>query len=81
MNGKAVLEDVAALKPDVVCMDISMPEMNGMQAAVKLSQLYPRIKIVFVTQQLEVPYVKPAFRADAMGYVCKQSACDEILIA
>jgi DNA-binding NarL/FixJ family response regulator len=77
-NGRDLLESVAKLSPDLVCLDISMPEMNGLQAAVRLSELYPKLKIVFVTQQLDLPYVKAAFRAGAAGYVCKQSASEEI---
>lgn len=77
-DGNALLEDVAQLKPDLVCLDIGMPGMNGLQAAVRLSELYPKLRIVFVTQHLELPYVKAAFRAGAAGYVCKQSASEEI---
>ena len=80
-DGRVLLEEVARLKPDVVFLDISMPGINGIQAAVKLSSQYPRLKIIFVTQQLDLSYVKAAYRAGARGYVCKQSASNEILTA
>ena len=80
-NGRILLDQAARLRPDIVVLDISMPEMNGIQAAVKLSGLYPRLKIIFVTQQLDRSYVRAAFRAGASGYVCKQSASNEILTA
>ncbi len=80
-NGRVLLEMAAELQPEVVFLDISMPEMSGIQAAVKLSTLYPRLKIIFVTQQLDLSYVRAAYRAGAAGYVCKQSAGSEILMA
>ena len=58
-----------------------MPEMSGIQAAVRLTTLYPRLKVIFVTQQLDLSYVRAAYRAGAAGYVCKQSASNEILMA
>ncbi len=80
-NGRVLLEMAAQLKPDVVFLDISMPEMSGIQAAVRLTTLYPRLKVIFVTQQLDLSYVRAAYRAGAAGYVCKQSASNEILMA
>lgn len=80
-NGRVLLDETPRLKPDLVCLDISMPEMNGIQAAVKLTEKFPRLKIIFVTQQLDLSYVRAAFRAGASGYVCKQSASNEILTA
>lgn len=80
-NGRALLDCAAKLKPDLVCLDISMPEVNGIQAAAKLSESFPQLKLVFVTQQLDRVYVRAAFQAGASAYVCKQSASSEILTA
>lgn len=80
-NGRALLEDAARLQPDLVCLDISMPEMNGIKAAMKLSEMFPALKLVFVTQQLDRVYVRAALRAGASAYVSKQSASSEILTA
>jgi DNA-binding NarL/FixJ family response regulator len=80
-NGRVVLEYATRLKPDLVCLDISMPQMNGIQTAVMLAEQLPKLKIIFVTQQLDLSYVRAAFRAGALGYVSKQSASNEILTA
>lgn len=80
-DGRELLTEVARLVPDVVCLDIGMGGLNGIQAAVELHRQYPRIKLLFVTQQIELPYVRAAFRAGASGYVAKQSAGRELLAA
>ena len=77
-NGRLLLEEAERLKPDLVCLDISMPEMNGLEAALQLARRSPRTKVLFITQQLGLPYLKAAFRAGARGYVAKQSASHEI---
>lgn len=80
-NGRALLADAATLKPDVIVLDVGMPELNGIDAAVQLSKILPSAKIVFVTQQIDVQYLRAAFRAGASGYVAKQSATRELLSA
>ena len=80
-SGAAVVEEASRLLPDVICLDISMPGANGIQVAVQLHDLVPRVKVVIVTQQLELPYLRAAFRAGAVGYVAKQSAAVELCIA
>ncbi|MBB6143084.1 DNA-binding NarL/FixJ family response regulator [Silvibacterium bohemicum] len=80
-NGRRLLIDAAVLKPDVIVLDVGMPELNGIDAAVQLCKLLPTAKMVFVTQQIDVQYLRAAFRAGAVGYVAKQSATQELLIA
>ena len=80
-DGRQLLASVAALAPDIVSLDIGMPSLNGIHAAVELHRLYPRIKLVFVTQQVELPYLHAAFHAGASGYVSKQSAGSELVAA
>lgn len=80
-NGRRLLVDASMLKPDVVVLDVGMPELNGIDAAVQLCKLLPSIKIVFVTQQIDVQYLRAAFRAGAVGYVSKQTATQELMIA
>ncbi len=80
-DGRMLVKQALELRPDVVCLDIGMPEMNGIQAGAELSRQAPRLKLVFVTQQLELPYLRAAFRAGASGYVAKQSASSELLQA
>jgi DNA-binding NarL/FixJ family response regulator len=80
-NGRRLLVDAATLKPDVIVLDIGMPELNGIDAAVQLGKLVPAAKLVFVTQQVDVQYLRAAFRAGGVAYVAKQSATRELLTA
>jgi DNA-binding NarL/FixJ family response regulator len=80
-NGRVLLEEAELLKPDVIVLDVAMPELNGIEAARKLSQILPSTKIVFVTQQLSPAYLQAAFAAGAKAYVAKQSAASELVTA
>ncbi len=80
-DGRAAVEEAKRLNPDVVVLDVSMPELNGIEAARQLNAILPSAKIVFVTQQLDPAYVHAAFAAGAMGYVAKQSAARELVEA
>lgn len=80
-NGRAVLEEAKRLNPDVIVLDVSMPELNGIETARRLGSMLPSAKIVFVTQQLDPAYVHAAFAAGAMGYVAKQSAAKDLVEA
>ncbi len=80
-SGSAAIEEASRLLPDIVCLDISMPGTNGIQVAVQLHDLVPRTKVIIVTQQLELPYLRAAFRAGAVGYVAKQAATVELSTA
>ena len=80
-NGRAVLKEAKRLNPDVIVLDVSMPELNGIETARRLATVLPSAKIVFVTQQLDPAYVHAAFAAGAMGYVAKQSAAKDLVEA
>jgi DNA-binding NarL/FixJ family response regulator len=80
-DGKSVLEQAQALKPDVVVMDISMPTMNGLVATRTLKSVQPEVAIVAVSRHEEDTYVQDLLRAGASGYVLKQSAPPELLRA
>lgn len=80
-NGRELVEKALELKPDVIVLDISMPELNGIEACRQLQTSGSTAKVVFVTQQLDPEYVGAAFDAGAMGYVAKQSASGELLEA
>lgn len=80
-DGRALLEAVDELEPDVVVTDISMPSMNGIEALRRLSKKKPRPKVVVLTVHADVSYITEAFRAGASGYVLKQSAAEELRTA
>jgi DNA-binding NarL/FixJ family response regulator len=69
------------LQPDIVTLDISMPQLNGVDAARKLKKILPRTKMIFVTMHADPAYVNEAFKAGAAGYLLKRSAGSELLQA
>ncbi len=80
-DGRELVEKAHRLKPDVIVLDISMPELNGIEACRQLQASGSTAKVVFVTQQLGSEYVRAAFDGGAMAYVAKQSASSELLEA
>jgi DNA-binding NarL/FixJ family response regulator len=80
-NGRAVVDLATRLKPDIILMDISMPLLNGIEAAVQLKKIVPQSKIIFLSMHGDVAYVKEAFRAGASGYLVKRSAASELVAA
>jgi len=80
-DGRALLDAAAQLKPDIIMMDISMPLLNGIEAARQLKKMIPQTKIVFLTMHGDVAYVREAFRVGASGYLIKRSAASELVTA
>lgn len=80
-NGRALLAAARELKPDVVVTDISMPELNGIEAFEELKKTDPNLKVVFLTMHHSVAYARRALDAGAHGYVLKHSASDELILA
>ncbi len=80
-DGRALLAKAAELQPDAVLVDIAMPVLNGIEAARRLKQAQPHIKIIFLTMYADPEYVREAFRAGASGYVLKRSAASELVSA
>ena len=80
-DGRALVESAADLQPDVVILDISMPKLNGIEAAKKLRKQLPGTKLIFVTMHADAAYVNEAFRTGASGYLLKRSAAMELLQA
>ena len=77
-DGVALLDRVKELEPDIVLLDISMPMLNGIEAARKIKKLLPECKLIFVTMHGDSTYVIEAFRAGASGYLLKRSAASEL---
>jgi len=80
-DGRSLLAAAAELKPDVILLDISMPLLNGVDAARRLRDTAPGAKVVFVTMHTDATYVTRAVRAGASGYVLKRCAAMELLKA
>jgi DNA-binding NarL/FixJ family response regulator len=80
-DGLAALEQTAAVRPDVVLMDLKMPRLNGIQATARLMQEYPDMKVVVLTTYDADEWVFDAIRAGAVGYLLKDSDSQEIAAA
>jgi len=80
-NGNAAISQTRALKPDMLVMDISMPELNGLKATEKLRKEFPELKILTLTRHTDDGYLQQLIKAGVNGYVLKQSAPTELINA
>ena len=80
-SGRDVLRALESEVPDVVVLDISMPEMNGLETARRITAQHPGVRIVFLTMHSERPYVDEALRSGAIGYVVKRDAAPQLINA
>jgi DNA-binding NarL/FixJ family response regulator len=80
-DGRALLDAAKRLQPDIVVLDISMPKLNGLDAARRLRKMVPRPRLIFVTVHADQDYVNQAFKAGASAYLLKRSAGSELLQA
>jgi DNA-binding NarL/FixJ family response regulator len=80
-DGRALVTATQGLMPDVVVADVSMPVLNGIEAARQIRQSSPDVKIVFFTMHSDVVYASEAFQAGASAYVLKSSPGTEIVTA
>ncbi len=80
-DGRAAIERAQELLPDIIVMDVSMPELNGLKATVKLKQCCPQVKVLALTRHTDDGYLQQLLRAGASGYVLKQSAATELIHA
>jgi DNA-binding NarL/FixJ family response regulator len=80
-NGQEAIDLVRTLEPDLVIMDISMPELNGIEATVELKKIAPSVKILTLTRHIDKAYIHESMQAGVSGYVLKQSESDEMLRA
>jgi DNA-binding NarL/FixJ family response regulator len=80
-NGRALLEAAEQLHPDIITLDISMPQLNGIDAARHLQKRVPGAKLIFVTMHADQAYIAEAFKAGASGYLLKRSAGTELVQA
>jgi DNA-binding NarL/FixJ family response regulator len=80
-SGREAKRQVLQLNPDVVLMDITMPDLNGIEAARVIHLKCPAVRIVMLSMHATAEYVYRAFEAGACGYVLKESAVDEVISA
>lgn len=80
-DGRKMLTEVKKLKPEVVVMDIAMPNLNGFDAGEKMKHLLPDIKLIYLTVNDDPEMVTKAFRIGANGYLLKNSAAAELFQA
>jgi DNA-binding NarL/FixJ family response regulator len=77
-DGWALVSAAERLKPDVVVLDISMPLLNGFEAALQIKKSLPSAKLIFLSQHLNPAYLKQALKLGASGYVLKSGATEEL---
>ncbi|WP_107841485.1 response regulator transcription factor [Metasolibacillus meyeri] len=78
-NGMEAVQLVKEVQPDVVLMDLVMPEMDGIQATKRIKALYPAIKVLMLTSFADKDHVLPAIDAGASGYQLKDIEPDDLV--
>ncbi len=77
-DGRALVQAAAELRPDVIVSDITMPQLNGLDAGEQVLQAVPGVKLVFLTMSTNRDLAVEAFRRGAAGYLLKTSAASEL---
>jgi len=80
-DGRSLLKAATEMKPDVIILDIGMPHLNGLDAGEQIHERAPRIALIYLTMNAKPDVAAEAFRRGASGYVLKQSASEELLMA
>jgi DNA-binding NarL/FixJ family response regulator len=80
-DGKKAIASITSLRPDVAVMDITMPEMNGIDAAQTIHETLPEIGIVILSIHSDLEHIFRALQAGAQGYLLKESAGSEVISA
>lgn len=80
-NGREAIELAQRSEPDVVVMDVAMPELNGIEATRRLAQAAPRARVLALSMHKDSVYVREILRAGARGYLLKDAAAGDLLRA
>jgi DNA-binding NarL/FixJ family response regulator len=78
-NGREVLEQVAALQPDIVLLDLQMPELDGVAVARQLAQTNPEVKIIVLTMYRQDQHLIEAIKSGVRGYLLKDADAEELI--
>jgi DNA-binding NarL/FixJ family response regulator len=80
-NGRAAVREAGTLRPDVVVIDIAMPELNGIDAAAQIRASSPATQVVILSVHADSEHIFRAFKAGALGYVMKEATGQEVVQA
>src|SRR3954471_17759045 len=80
-NGREAVSLAEALKPDIVVMDVAMPELNGIEATRRLTAAVPHTRVVALSMHKDSVYVREILRAGARGYLLKDSPAGDLVSA
>jgi DNA-binding NarL/FixJ family response regulator len=80
-NGREAVELAGQLQPDVVVMDVAMPELNGIEATRRLADVSPRTRVLALSMHKDSVYVREILRAGARGYLLKDAISSDLLAA
>src|ERR1044072_2463169 len=80
-NGREAVAEALRLKPDIVIMDIAMPELDGVEATRRIVEKCPETRVLILSMYLSAEHIYRALQAGAQGYVLKESAGEEVVEA
>lgn len=81
LNGRQAVKLAESLRPDIVIMDISMPQLNGIDATLQIKKIIPEVHIIIFTMYSRKEYIIDLFKAGVSGYVLKDDPISELVIA
>ena len=80
-NGRQAVESAAHLQPDIAVMDVTMPELNGIEATRRMADVAPKTRVLALSMHKDAVYVREILRAGAKGYLLKDSGEGDLLMA
>ncbi len=80
-NGREAVELAGSLQPDIAVVDVTMPELNGIEATRRMAQVTPRTRVLALSMHKDAVYVREILRAGAKGYLLKDSGEGDLLLA
>ncbi len=80
-NGREAVTEAQRLRPDIVIMDIAMPELDGVEATRRIVERCPETRVLILSMYLSAEHIHRALQAGAQGYVLKESAGEEVVEA